>query len=140
MPESLPTQAAQKTRVGRIHWMNVALWVAQVLLALQFLLAGGLKLLATEEFIARAAWAADVPRGLLLFIGAAEVLGALGVVLPRLTRIQPRLTILAALGLLSVMALAAAFHMMRGEWNLGMVAFLGLLAAFVAYGRWKLSP
>jgi hypothetical protein len=75
------------------------------------------------------------------FIGVAELAGALGLILPAATRIQPRLTALAAVGLATMMALAIPFHLMRGE--TGAIVFnlvLGSLAAFVAWGRERRAP
>jgi hypothetical protein len=74
---------------------------------------------------------------LVRFIGASELLGGLGLVLPAATRIKPALTPLAGAGLITVMVLAALFHLTRGEFGAipGNV-ILGSLAAFVAWGRW----
>jgi uncharacterized membrane protein YphA (DoxX/SURF4 family) len=121
--------------------LHITLWVLQVLLALQFAFAGGMKVFATDDFIDMSGWAEDVPRPLLLFIGIAEMLGALGLVVPRATGILPWLTPLAAAGLAAVMLLAAGFHAMRSEWGyIAVNVVLGAFAAFVAYGRWRLVP
>ena len=75
------------------------------------------------------------------FIGACELLGAIGLIVPAVTRIRPGLTPLAAAGLTLVMALAVPFHVARGEFPaLTVVLPLGALAAFVAWGRWKRAP
>ena len=117
--------------------MNIALWVAQALLAAFFLLAGwnhGLRPVA--EVAQQAKWAADVPVGLLRFIGFAEIAGAIGVILPWLTGIRPALTSLAAAGLALIMVLAFGFHIMRGETGIiGMHAVVAAIAIFVASGR-----
>lgn len=122
--------------------LRATLWVAQILLAVAFGAAGAMKLTQPlADLAGTMAWTAAVPGALVRFIGAAELAGALGLVLPSLTRIQPRLTALAALGLVVVMALATAFHLSRGEGE--MVApnlVLGALAAFVAWGRGKAAP
>ncbi|MFZ1267494.1 MAG: DoxX family protein, partial [Anaerolineae bacterium] len=69
------------------------------------------------------------------------ILGGLGLILPGLTRIQTRLTPLAALGLAIVMVGAAAWHTTRGEFpNVIMNIVVAALMGFVAYGRWKLRP
>lgn len=107
-----------------------------------FLMAGFMKL---SQPIAQLAtmlpWASQVPAALVRFIGLAEVLGGLGLVLPSLLRIQPRLTGWAAVGLVLVMVLAAAFHLSRGESPMvGPNLFIALLAAFVAWGRFKAAP
>jgi len=74
--------------------------------------------------------------GLVRFIGVVELAGALGVILPAATRIQPRLTPLAAAGLATIMVLAIPFHLMRGELKEIVINLaLGGLAAFVACGR-----
>lgn len=122
--------------------MKIALWIVQALLAVAFGMAGFFKLATPMDQLAAAMpWVADVPSFLPRFIGAAELLGALGLILPAATRIQPKLTPLAAVGLMTVMVLAALFHVSRGE--LGALApntVLFALAAFVAWGRTKRAP
>lgn len=82
-----------------------------------------------------------MPIALIRFIGAAEVAGGLGVLLPSALRIRPSLTPLAAWGLVVVMVLAAGFHMSRGEWSsVPTNVVLGALAAFVAWGRTRPAP
>jgi putative oxidoreductase len=122
--------------------VKYALWVVQVLLGLAFLGAGFMKLSQPyEAMAAQAAWMGDVPEPVLRFIGLAELLGGLGLILPAATRIQPWLTPLAAAGLTLVMLLAALFHVARGELSLLVPnVVLGLLAAFIAYGRYKVAP
>ena len=82
-----------------------------------------------------------VPPGVVRFIGTAEFLGALGLILPSVMRVRPGLTPLAAAGLVTVMALASAFHLLRGEFSA--IAFnlaLGSAAAFIAWGRYRQAP
>ena len=122
--------------------MKYALWIVQILLALAFVAAGFMKLTAPLDQLAQnMVWVSDVPVWLVRFIGLAELAGGLGLVLPALTRIQPQLTPLAGAGLALDMFLATVFHLIRGEFGF-MVPTLVLLAlaAFVAYGRWKLVP
>jgi hypothetical protein len=85
--------------------------------------------------------AKDVPAPFVRFIGVAEILGAIGLILPALTGILPWLTVAAAIGLAIVMASAIIFHLMRGEANhiAVNVVFLALLL-FVVYGRLALAP
>jgi putative oxidoreductase len=118
--------------------MNIALWIAQVLLALGFLMAGFLKSTQPLNLLAkRMAWVSALPPAVVRFIGVVEILGGLGVILPIVTGILPWLTPLAAIGLVVVMAGAAILHVSRGEYsNIGVNAVLLALAAFVAYGRW----
>ncbi len=118
--------------------MNIALWIVQGVLAALFLLAGGAKLvLPLDQLTGPVA----LPGWFLRFIGVAEVLGALGLILPGLLRIRPGLTPLAAAGLVIIM-IGATIVMWAG----GMVAVallnvvVMLLAAFVAYARWRLAP
>lgn len=133
----------QDTDTTRSHkGLRIALWAVQILLALAFGAAGFMKVAQPiEALTATMAWVGDVHPMLVRFIGVAEIAGALGLILPALTRVRPRLTALAAVGLLIVMVLAAGFHVVRGE--VGMVApsiILGLLAAFVAWGRARVAP
>jgi putative oxidoreductase len=117
--------------------MKVALWIAQALLALAFLATGAMKLTQPlTTLVTSIAWTADMPETLVRLIGLAEVLGALGLILPTATRIQPRLTILAAAALALVMMLASVFHLARGEAMMApMTLILAALLAFVAWGR-----
>ena len=117
--------------------LRVGLWITQGLLAAAFLMAGGMKLSAPiEQLAANMPWVSGPMGSLVRLIGAAEVAGALGLILPSATRIQPRLTVFAALGLVLVMVGAAATHVARGEFAaLGAPVVLGALSAFVAWGR-----
>jgi DoxX-like family len=117
--------------------MNVALWIIQILLALLFLFAGGVKLIMPVE---KLAGPVPVPGLFLRFIGVCEVLGGLGLILPGLLRIRPSLTPLAAAGLVIIMIGAAALTLTTGDVMAVVPLVTGLLAAFVAYGRWRLSP
>ncbi len=136
------TTAALTAAPARRTGLTVTLWAVQVVLAALFGMAGLMKL--TQPIDALAAslpWVTSVPGMLVRFIGAAEFAGALGLILPSLTRIQPRLAALAALGLAVVMVLASAFHLTRGEASmLPMNLVIGLLALSVAWGRGKAAP
>jgi hypothetical protein len=113
-----------------------------VVLALFFLMAGinhGIKPL--EEAVKSSPWIAGIPVGLARFIGFAELAGAVGLILPAVTRIQPWLTPLAAVGLAIIMGLAVPFHIMRGEANIiGMHVIVVALSVFVAWGRYRKAP
>lgn len=86
-------------------------------------------------------WMYELSPTLHTISGIAEILGGLGLILPSVTKIQPRLTPLAGAGLVLVMIGALTWHLQRGEpQNMGFNVVLALLAGFVAYGRWKLSP
>ena len=116
---------------------NIVLWVAQGLLALGFGMAGFMKAFRYEQAREQMAWIKDVPGSLARFIGGVEMLGAVGVILPRLTGILPWLTPTAAAGLALVMLLAAGFHVSRKEAPVPNVVLLAL-ALFVVYGRFAL--
>jgi hypothetical protein len=118
--------------------MNRALWIVQGLLSALFLFAGGVKFaLPLEEMAAQS----GLPGPFILFIGVAEVLGGLGLILPGITRIRPGLTPLAAAGLAVIMAGATGLGLAGGD--IAAAAFplvVGLLAAFVAHGRRTVAP
>lgn len=119
--------------------MNIALWIAQVLLALIFLFAGGIKLVTPIEEMMKQ-MPIPLPGLFLRFTGVVEVLGAIGVVLPWLLGIWPGLTPLAAAGLVIVMIGAVVFTVLTGNIAMALIPLVvGLLAAFVAYGRWRLT-
>jgi len=114
---------------------NVTLWVIQGLLAALFLFAGSMKLILPIEAMAGPV---SLPGWFLRFIGVAEVTGAIGLILPWLTRIQPRLTPMAASGLVIIMSGATAITVIGGPAATAAVPFVvGLLAATVAYSRWQ---
>ena len=122
--------------------MNIALWVVQALLMVGFGMAGFMKMSTPYPELNQALpYTADLPEALVRFIGTSEVAGALGVILPAVTRIRPALTPLAGAGLAIVMVLATGFHAARGEFSaMPATLVLGALAAFVAWGRWRARP
>src|SRR6266852_4675485 len=118
--------------------LNYVLWTIQVLLAALFLFAGAMKFIMP---VAEMTKQMPLPAWFLWFIGAAEVLGGLGLILPSLLRIRPSLTPLAAAGLVIIMIGATVVSEMTGGIKAALFPFVvGLLAAFVAYGRWRLWP
>ena len=118
--------------------MNVALWIVQGLLAALFLFAGGAKLVMSLD---QMAGPMALPGWFLRFIGVAEVLGALGLILPGLLRIRSGLTPLAAAGLVIIMVGATVITLTWIGVASALIPFVvGLLAAFVAYGRWRRAP
>ncbi|MBN8638277.1 MAG: DoxX family protein [Anaerolineae bacterium] len=122
--------------------MDTALWILQVLLAVAFVGAGLMKLTQPKAKIAeRMAWANDFSDTQVKLIGLVELLGAVGLILPAITRILPILTPLAAVGLVLTMIGAALVHVRRGE--IPMIVpnlVLLVLAAIVAYGRFVAFP
>ena len=118
--------------------MNIALWIAQALLAAIFLFAGGMKLVIPIEEMTKQM---PMPGWFLHFIGVCEILGALGLILPWLKRIRPGLTPLAAAGLVIIMIGATVITLMISGIAMALVPLVvGILCAFVAYGRWRLTP
>ena len=118
--------------------MNRVLWVVQVLLALLFVFAGGMKLVLPLEQLAGPV---ALPGAFIRFIGVAELLGGIGLILPALLGIRPGLTPLAAVGLVIIMIGATAITVSSGDVSAGLIPLVvGLLAAFVAYGRTRLVP
>ncbi len=118
--------------------MNLALWIAQVLLALLFFAVGSAKALSATDAMAQAM---GLSPALVRFIGVSELLGAFGLILPAATRIKPRLTALAAVGLGVIMILATLFHLSRREYpNAGETIVILAVTAFVAYGRGVRRP
>jgi uncharacterized membrane protein YphA (DoxX/SURF4 family) len=116
--------------------MNVALWIAQALLSLVFLYSGGRKLLPYENYEAyvKTLKTSSAPRDLAKFIGSAEVLGAIGIVLPMALHVAPALSTWAAVGLAMIMLLAIGFHLRNRE-SISFQLSLFLIAAFVVIGR-----
>jgi uncharacterized membrane protein YphA (DoxX/SURF4 family) len=117
--------------------MNVFLWIVQALLAVAFLLAGSTKIFQPKEKLTKQmAWAEPLAPGAIKAIGAAEVLGALGVVLPWATGIAKVLTPIAAVGLAVVMIGAIITHVRRKEYSaLLPPTVLLVLSVIVAIGR-----
>ena len=118
--------------------MTYALWIVQGLLALLFLFAGVMKLIMSVEEMTRDV---QMPGAFLRFIAVAELLGAIGLILPGLLRIKPGLTPLAAAGLAIIMIGATVVTMTY--MGVAMALFplvVGLFAVFVAYGRSRVAP
>ena len=127
--------------------MNIALWILQILLGLMFSIAGFMKALQSNEKIKetggeRMAWVDSLTEQQVTIIGVLELLAGIGLILPMVTGILPILTPLAAVGLVLTMIGAAILHIQRGDGSQAIVTniVLGLLAAFVAYGRFVLVP
>jgi putative oxidoreductase len=132
---SSPVHGAAATGRG----LRIALWSAQIALAIVFALAGAMKVSAPAAELVK--MTPGFPLVLLRFIGIAELAGAIGIILPALTRIAPVLTPLASSGFVIVMASAGILHLVRGQFGeLAVVVVLGALAYFVAWGRFKRAP
>jgi uncharacterized membrane protein YphA (DoxX/SURF4 family) len=141
--ERRPITCVERPRDTRpARALNYGLWSVQALLALVFLFAGSTKLLLPIEVLTSMGSPNQIalPGWFLRFIGVAEVLGAIGLVLPTLLRIRPHLTALAATGLVIIMIGATSLTLASGEIMAAIVpAVVGLLATFVARGRWNIQ-
>src|SRR5260221_1226511 len=122
--------------------LNAGLWTSQVLLAGFFGMAGYMKFFRPLGDLAWSMpWIVDVPGALVRFIGFVELAGAIGILVPAILRILPMVSAWAGIGLAALMLCATGFHVMRGE--LAMIPvpiFVGILAAFVAWGRLFREP
>jgi uncharacterized membrane protein YphA (DoxX/SURF4 family) len=135
-----PTSAIVAAAPGK--GLRIALWIAQALVALAFCNFGLMKLTQPIAELAKMmAWAAQFPEPMVRALGAVDVAGGLGILLPALLRIAPRLTVWAALGCVALQLCAIVFHVSRGE-----IALLPLnlvllsLSRFVLWGRAMKAP
>jgi putative oxidoreductase len=119
--------------------LNIVLWILQVLLALAFFAHGMLFLNPPANLVEQ--MNASLPRWFQLFLGMAEVLAAIGLILPGLTRIQPRFVTWAAVGIMIVMVSATIWHVARNEISSAAITLVLLaMATFVAYMRHRVLP
>jgi uncharacterized membrane protein YphA (DoxX/SURF4 family) len=121
---------------------RVILWTAQILLAALFIMSGVAKLFTPiPELVKSIPWTGDMSVAFVRFIGIVDLIGGIGILLPALTRILPRLTVAAALGCALLQAFAMVFHLSRGE---GMMLPFNLvllgLSLLVAWGRSRRAP
>jgi len=126
--------------------MNATLWTVQLLWGVFFSLNGLGKVCCYNEALwnrtlQEIPWLPAVPQPLFIFIGACEFLGGIGLIVPALTSVKPKLTPFAAIGLTAVMVLAAMFHIARAEYAFVPInVVLGGVAAFIAHGRLYVKP
>ena len=119
--------------------MNITLWVLQVLLAVAFFAHGWLFLTPPPDIAAQ--MNASLPRWFWVFLGWAEILAAVGLTLPGVTRILPWLVPSAAVGVMIVMISATVWHVARAEYSSALITLVLLaMATFTAYARWRLAP
>jgi putative oxidoreductase len=119
--------------------MNITFWVLQVLLAVAFFAHGWLVLMPPPEIAAQ--MYAALPRGFWVFLGVAEILAAIGLTLPGITRILPWLVPSAAAGVMFVMISATVWHVSRAEYTSAAITLVLLvMATTTAYGRWRMLP
>lgn len=120
--------------------LNIILWITQVLLSITFIWAACMKLFQSSDKLA-AMWPWTAENTVLVKLtGVLDLLAGLGLVLPGLLRIQPKLTIFTAYASIALMIAAIIFHVSRGEASqIGINIFFAALAAFIAWGRTKNS-
>lgn len=119
--------------------LSITLWILQLLLAALFLWHGWLLVTPPAELVDIIN--ANIGYQFSKFIGIAEILAAVGLILPGLMRMMPSLTVLSAAGLAIVMISATVYHFFRGEFVSGVqAAIIFLVVTFVAYMRWKIRP
>jgi hypothetical protein len=119
--------------------MNIVLWILQVLLAVAFFAHGWMMLWPPPDIAVL--MNAAMPRWFQLFVGVAEILAAVGLTLPPLTRVMPFLVTWAAVGIMIVMVSATIFHLMRAEYSSAAITLLLLvMATVVAYMRHRVLP
>lgn len=124
---------------SRARIANRALWTAQVLVALVFLFAGSMKFIMPAEKMQQGPIV--FPLAFMYFIGLCECLGALGLVLPGLTRVRTGLTPLAAAGLTIIMIGATTVTVLGMGVAAAIVpAVVGIVTAWIAYGRTRVAP
>lgn len=119
--------------------MNIGLWILQLLLAAAFLAHGWLFLSPPPQYVEQ--MNASLPRWFQLFLGVAEVLAAVGLTLPALTRIMPFLVVWASVGIMIVTISATVLHLMRNEFSSAVITLvLFAMASFLAYMRHRVLP
>ena len=119
--------------------MNIVLWVLQVLLAIAFAAHGWLFLSPPADIVEK--MNASLPRWFQLFLGVAEELAAIGLILPGVTRTKPWLVPLAAAGIMIVLASATVYHLVRSEMGSAVITLvMFVLATTLAYMRWRVLP
>ena len=122
--------------------INRVLWIAQIILALLFLITGVTKLVMPAEFLHTTfTWTKETNLVSVRLIGFFEIMGSMGLILPSWLRIKPQLTPFAAVGIAVIMLLASILHISRGEFSeLPINIIVLFMSAFIVMGRLKKSP
>lgn len=116
--------------------LHITIWVAQILLAVILVLGTVIKFQPIEKASAMMPWTGQIPVLFVRLMGIVDLLGAIGIILPSLFRIKPRVTVWAALSIIALMVCATIFHILRGEASvIGFNIFVTVIAGFVAWGR-----
>ena len=118
--------------------MHSTLWIAQIILAVLLISGTVMKFMPIEKISAMMPWTGQLPAPIVRLLGVIDLLGAVGLILPTLLRIKPRLTSWAAIGVIALMFCAIVFHVSRGEASvIGINIVSIILAAFIAWGRFR---
>jgi hypothetical protein len=128
-------EAAQRNQASRA--LRASIWIVQGLLTIT-LVGGAIWKFVTpiEEIAKMMPWVGEVTPGFFYSTAGFDLLGGLGVLLPSLTRVQPKLAVYAGFGVLALMACAIVFHFSRGEAKDTLFNFLLVgLCLFVVWGR-----
>jgi putative oxidoreductase len=137
----MDTQISPTEAIAPGKGWHIGLWVAQILLFLMFAVAGWMKLATPTPELTVILKPMGIPVSLARFIGAAELSGALGVILPAATRVLPWLTPVAASGLFIIMVLATGVNGLHHDLPSSITTIvLGAIALFVTWGRFKKAP
>lgn len=125
----------------KIKFLHIGLWITQVLLAAAFGMAGLMKVsVPIDQLAAKGmSFVTTYDSSVVRVIGVAELLAALGLILPAALRILPILTPMAATGLALIMVLAAKYHLEHSEPIIANTVFL-VLSVFVIWGRYRGAP
>lgn len=116
--------------------MNVMLWIVQLVLALVFIMSGVLKAFQYKQAKEYMDWVGDVPKGVVIFLGFAEILGGVGLLFPMALGVLPIFTPIAAFALAILMLFAAIFHYHRKEIHtIPINVILLFIALFITIGR-----
>ena len=119
--------------------LNVGLWISQALISVTFIGTAFWKALTPVDQLSKMIpWTGEFPPSFVFFIAAVDLLGGVGVILPTLLKVKPKVAVFAALGCAALMLSAVVFHFSRGESAVTPFNFFMMgLALFVAWGRWK---
>lgn len=116
--------------------LNIWLWVAQVILALSLLSGAIMKFMPIEKIAPIMAWMGQLPPLTVRLLGVIDLLGAIGLILPSLLHINPKLVPITAIAICVLMICAIVFHVSRGEASvIGVNITYVAIAAFIAWGR-----
>jgi uncharacterized membrane protein len=122
--------------------IHIILWIAQIVLSASLIWGGMMKFFQPiEKLSALWPWTSQVPVELLKLTGFIDLLGAIGLILPSLLRIKPKLIPISAIGIIILMICASIFHIVRGEASqIGANIIFALIAIFIAWGRFFKAP